>query len=347
MDKINKNFTPCSCVNSTCYHENNQQQCQQIIKSSGYLSDYSKKDKIWDVHKYENDQVTDIFMRFAELSGSERFRKWAERTGACSQWLDFAWSDPDLKTGEILLKLFQADFCRVRTCPICSWRRSLKHKARLLERLPEIEKKYPKSRWLYLTLTVRNCEIEELRDTIRAMNKGFIRMKSQKCWKALGWIKNIEVTRGKDDSSMPNSAHPHFHILLHMPNSYFKNHYIKHDEWVLIWQKCMKLDYEPDVDIRAVRANAKKGKTSMVAVVSEMAKYSTKPKTFINHPEWFIEYANQVHRMRFVDSGGSLKGILSDDYDDLIKINEDEEAGEKDADVRFNWHREIKHYLKQ
>lgn len=344
MDKINENFTQCCDSNCKQIHENNQP-CQNNKKlvNPNYLSSISEKDKLWDRHKYENDQITNIFARFAELSKNERFRKWSERTGSCAEWLEFAWSDPDIDTGEILLKLFIASFCKVRTCPVCQWRRSLKHKARLLERLPNIEKKYPKSRWLFLTLTVRNCAINELKNTIKSMNKGFANMKKQKKWQALGWIKTIEVTRGDD-----NSAHPHFHILLHMPSSYFGKNYIKQDEWVKIWQKCMKLDYAPNIDIRAIKPNKKKGKDSIVAVISEIAKYATKPKTFIENPSWFIEYAQQIHSMRFVDSGDSLRGILKDDYDDLIEINEEEEGeGKSDADMRFNWHTEIKHYLKQ
>jgi len=305
-------------------------------KNFNNLCNISQKDKIWDQHKFENDCITDIFY----LINNSGFKKWAERTDSCANWLDFMWSEPNLKTGEIFLKLFNASFCRVRTCPICQWRKSLKHKARLLDRLPIIENEYINSRWLFLTLTVRNCYIQDLKNTIQSMNKGFANLKKQKKWKALGWIKTIEVTRGSN-----NSAHPHFHILLHMPNSYFSRNYISKMKWVEIWQKCMQLNYAPNLDIRIVKPNGK-GKNALTSAIAEIAKYTTKPKTFINNPNWFIQYSSQIHRMRLVDTGGSLRGILSNDYDDLIIIDEEnkKEDDSKNLDLRFNWDRNSKHY---
>ncbi|WP_227160405.1 protein rep, partial [Enterobacter cloacae] len=39
---------------------------------------------------------------------------------------------------------------------------------------------YPSSRWLFLTLTVRNCEIGELGTVLTAMNAAFKRMEKRK-----------------------------------------------------------------------------------------------------------------------------------------------------------------------
>ena len=54
--------------------------------------------------------------------------------------------------------------------------------------------------------------------------------------------------------------------------------------------------------------------------------------------------------MRFVDTGGSLRGILSDDYD-LINIDEepDNEDNEKNEnpDLFFDWKKEISNYVKR
>ena len=319
-------------INCTCSSHNNQ-----------YLSSISAKDKPWDTHKLESEAITAIFDNIGKNDENKHiFTKWSERTLACSEWLGFCWQEATKE--EIILKLTVANLCRVRSCPICSWRRSLKAKARLLERLPKIMEEYPTSRWLFLTLTVRNCDISELRNTVKKMNKGFALMKKRKFWKAIGWIKSIEVTRGKD-----NSAHPHFHILLHMPASYFQGvNYIKQSKWVEIWQKVMKLDYSPNVDIRSVKPNHKKGKNDLVSVVSEIAKYATKPKTLIENPDWFKIYCIQIHRMRFVDSGGTLRGILADDYDDLINIEEEENLDEEKKEVvRFNWEKKEKHYVRK
>ncbi|MBE3060577.1 protein rep, partial [Klebsiella pneumoniae] len=72
---------------------------------------------------------------------------------------------------------------------------------------------YPDSRWMFLTLTVRNCVIEELGETLSRMNTAFQRLKDRKELRPVqGWIRTTEVTRGSD-----GSAHPHFHTLMMVP----------------------------------------------------------------------------------------------------------------------------------
>ncbi|MCE4093435.1 protein rep, partial [Klebsiella pneumoniae] len=80
---------------------------------------------------------------------------------------------------------------------------------------------YPDSRWMFLTLTVRNCAIGELGDTLSRMNTAFQRLKDRK---VQGWIRTTEVTRGSD-----GSAHPHFHTLMMVPPGMLNGKsYVKH-----------------------------------------------------------------------------------------------------------------------
>lgn len=45
--------------------------------------------------------------------------------------------------------------------------------ARFYQSLPKIVTEHPAARWLFLTLTVRNCSIDALGETLTAMNAGF------------------------------------------------------------------------------------------------------------------------------------------------------------------------------
>lgn len=68
--------------------------------------------------------------------------------------------------------------------------------ARFYQSLPKIVADYPDGRWMFLTLTVRNCAIEDLGETLTAMNAAFQRMKVRKEFKSVqGWIRTTEVTR--------------------------------------------------------------------------------------------------------------------------------------------------------
>jgi hypothetical protein len=55
-------------------------------------------------------------------------------------------------------------------------------KAKAYKILPKVLIDYPKVRWVFLTLTVRNCEITNLRDTLVWMNKAFKRLSELKDW---------------------------------------------------------------------------------------------------------------------------------------------------------------------
>ncbi|MFO5558388.1 protein rep, partial [Klebsiella pneumoniae] len=71
-------------------------------------------------------------------------------------------------------------FCRVLHCPVCEWRRALMWQARFYQSLPRIVADYPDARWMFLTLTVRNCAIGELGETLNRINMAFQRLKDRK-----------------------------------------------------------------------------------------------------------------------------------------------------------------------
>lgn len=97
--------------------------------SSPALSDLSEKDKPWDIHRSESDQIENHY------KGTE-FNRYGDRIHFCSEFLDFLLK-PTQKEGELKLKLKGARFCRVRTCMVCNWRKSLMYKSRVYKSLPK------------------------------------------------------------------------------------------------------------------------------------------------------------------------------------------------------------------
>jgi plasmid rolling circle replication initiator protein Rep len=292
-----------------------------------YLSDVSPQDKLWDKHRGFADRVESYYV------GSE-FDRYADRMSFCSQLLEFGLNASLDDT--IKLKLRGAKFCRVRHCPVCQWRRSLMWKARAYQVLPKIVSHYPTHRWLFITLTIKNCPIGELRDTLTQMNKGFKRMVERKLFPAVGWLRSTEVTRGRD-----GNAHPHFHCLLMVPSSYFSHGYIKQHEWVELWRDCMRLDYNPVIDVRAVH----KGNNPS-SLVPELLKYVTKESDLVADREWFLELTRQLHKMRAVATGGVLKEFLKEleqEPEDLIGDDGDE-MSEDYGRLLFGWKRDMRRY---
>lgn len=309
---------------------------------NGSLTAYSARDKPWDEHRGASD---DVSMIYASAVGFERY---AQRMSDCSGLLQFAWAD-NIETGETCLKLSKAQFCRVRHCPVCQWRRSLMWQARFYQSLPTIVQEHPKARWLFLTLTVRNMPVCELRDALQHMNKSWQRLIKRKEFKAVqGWIRTTEITRGKD-----GSAHPHFHILLMVPPSWFRGQtYVKQQRWVELWGDCLQVDYAPTVDIRTVkpRHDGESGLAiteQLRGAVSETLKYAVKPSDMVDDPDWFLTMTEQVHKLRFIATGGALKDALRVDdesNDDLIVASDQEaETGDK---LSFSWRPTMRHYVK-
>ena len=295
--------------------------------SAPALSDLSSKDKPWDKHRSFADRVEGMY------SGSE-FQRYSDRIHYCSELLKFGLSLADDDT--LKLKLRAARFCRVRHCPVCQWRRSLMWKAKAYKVLPKIIEQYPKYRWLFLTLTQKNVPITELKVTLVEMNRAFQRLSQLKAWPAIGWLRSMEVTKGRD-----GKAHPHFHCLLMVPPGYFAGkNYLKQAEWVVMWRKSMRLDYDPVLDVQAV----KQGKQPM-ELVPELLKYCTKESDLVGDREWFLELTRQMHKMKAVTTGGVLKQYLKEleeEPKDLIGEGDAELLSE--ASLLFGWKRQEKRY---
>jgi plasmid rolling circle replication initiator protein Rep len=198
-------------------------------------------------------------------------------------------------------------------------------------------KDFPTHRWLFVTLTVKNCPITELKNTLAWMNKSWQRLTQLKAWPAEGWLRSTEVTRGKD-----GSAHPHFHTLILVKPGYFGKNYVKQAEWVEMWRRSLRIDYNPVLDVQAV----KKGQQPM-QLVPELLKYCVKESDLVLDREWFLELTHQLHKMKAVVVGGVLRTYLREleqEPEDLIGEDEKGEADLDEGHLYFGWKSKLKKY---
>lgn len=309
------------------------------------LTDYSPKDAPWDVHRCQSDDVGGIYATAVE------FERYAARMADCGGVLLFGWTiDP--ATWVTALRLRNARFCRVRNCPVCQWRRSLMWQARFYQSLPLIVQEHPKARWIFLTLTVRNCSIGQLAETLKAMNAGWKRLIERREFApVLGWVRTTEVTRGHD-----GSAHPHFHALVMVPPSMLAgSNYVKQGRWVELWRDCMRLDYQPVVDVRAVKDRSPGAAQTLTEAraatlqraVAETLKYSVKPGDMTADPDWFLELTRQTHKRRFVATGGALKDVLRVDEEtdtDFVMADGQVDGLDDGSRLAFNWREAERRY---
>lgn len=327
-----------------------------------YLTDYAPREKFWDDHRRHTEEATHIY-GFADESEYLFARRLGERMGKCSPFLNFAIVAVEGEEGKPKFKLVYAWFCKVRTCPVCQWRRSLMHRARFLKAFDKLNLGETPSEagvsFIFMTLTVENPDVTDLRTTLSSMSKGWMRFKKRKEFAGvLGWVRSTEVTWS--DKPNPDAAHPHFHVLMMVRNSWFKKSYVSLDSWRKAWKESMRLSYEPwGVHVEKVGRRDENGKKlkgpmrveDLKKSVIETLKYAVKSEDMLTHPDWFLEFTRQVRSLKFIASGGDFKGWFRDEKDesqqDLLLVDEEEQKQETElARMDFEYMAPVKRYTR-
>ena len=189
------------------------------------------------------------------------------RVADCGSFLEY-YVTPEAKT------LHSANFCKDRLCPMCNWRRSLKIFGQVSQVMDELERQ--QYRFLFLTLTVRNCSSEDLPATVQVLYDGWRQLyHKHKIFRRSieGTFRSLEITR----NLKAGTYHPHLHVILAVRPDYFRCGYIPQSEWSYMWRSCCSLDYNPIVDIRTIKPNDK----GLSGAVAEVAKYAVKSSDFL------------------------------------------------------------------
>lgn len=258
------------------------------------------------------------------------------------------------------LKLYQTWFCKSRLCPMCAWRRSLLHANQVRQIVTEAVKREPKGRWLFLTLTTKNTFMaKDLSAEISQMNVALRNLFRRKrlAKNILGFLRATEVTKNRQDGSY----NQHMHVLLFVRSTYFKDseNYISQAEWQKLWQKAMKLDYEPIVNVKAVKPkNRATGEKGLLGAVYEVAKYPVKSVDFLTGDDEenqavVDDLEHALSQKRLVAFGGLLKVIQkelnltsADDKDaDLIHVGEEDNVEKTQKELIATWDNQRKNYF--
>lgn len=175
-----------------------------------------------------SDQIADVVGGFAEhkraaielardiLPHSIWYRDRAPKISQCGTFIRLQPSADD----SAVVQLTSSNLCRVRLCPMCEWRLSLRRYVALRAAVDYLG---DSCAWLHLVLTVPNVSGAELSGAISALYarfRTFWRDKRPLPW--LGYYRGLEITynAARDD------FHPHLHCLIAVDPKYFKSrHY--------------------------------------------------------------------------------------------------------------------------
>jgi plasmid rolling circle replication initiator protein Rep len=288
-----------------------------LYKFQDSLIDRSGSGRIrpWKFKKINNIFLSEVYQGIDEKK-SLRLRE-------CATYLEFCVSQSEK------MSLKSGNFCRVRLCPMCTWRRSLKIYSQVSKIMNGIQS-VGTYRYLFLTLTVRNCVGEDLSSVLDGLFYAWNKFSKFKRFRNVvrGWYRGLEVTH---NLSM-NTFHPHFHCVLVVDRSYFAwKNYTPHGIWTDLWKKALGVEYTPIVNI-------KKTYDVQAKSIAEMAKYTVKDTDYIKPWDWeltveIVRVLDKVlnHR-RLVAFGGLFKEwhkkLNLDDVVDGDLVHVDSECAE-------------------
>lgn len=311
----------------------------------------------------------------------------AERLRDCASWLEFS------RYADGSRRLRTANFCRVRLCPMCQWRRALRNAAQVRRVVDAMSldavNNGHRVHWLILTLTIRNCSGDDLSRTLDDLSTAWDRLTHRKVMRdVIGWYRGLEIVHDTDPiitqerfdrakkyykarglrvgDVNPNydMYHPHYHLLLAVPDSVCRQRYVAiREQWAAAWQSCLRVDYLPDTDVRRCVGKSRSdddpldNDVDMGAAVAEVAKYACKDGDYIVPDDWdltldTVRLLDKVlDKRRLVAYGKQCKtwhkrlNLQDVDSDNADLVTEDGETGaEVVASEVYYWYTGYRQY---
>ena len=321
-----------------CNTNNNNENGILEIGTGEILSDKKQngEEKPWKKHKMNSLKLHSLYGKALKIDNSVITESRMKNLEECGNNLLFSVNDKNEK------KFKSAYFCRLRTCPMCNWRKSLKMFAQTNKIANKILEQNSSTRFIFITFTVKNCSADKLSQTIDMMNMGFKRLtdkskgvKITEKFKSnmLGYIRAMEVTYKQEE----DTYHPHIHCIFAVKAQYFTKGYIKKSEWQYIWGECCDIEYEPIVKVQTI-------KNSTAKAVAEVAKYPVKMDELANYQDEnkaikaLIVFTKILKGRRLITFGGVFadikKQLKLDDVETGDLVNLEDEQKENFQEIK-------------
>lgn len=214
-------------------------------------------------------------------------------------------------------KLYKANSCKNRFCPVCAWRKARKDALGLSLMMQYIKQEENKE-FIFLTLTTPNVMSDELENEIKRYNNSFRKLIKRKKVDSVikGYVRKLEITYNKKR----DDYNPHFHVLIAVNKSYFtdKRYYISQQEWLDLWRDVTGISEITQVQVQKIRQNNNKE-------LYEMAKYSGKDSDYLINQKVFDAFYKSLKGKQVLVYSGlfkeAKKKLKNGDLDYLKEID--------------------------
>lgn len=202
-------------------------------------------------------------------------------------------------------KIETAFFCKLRLCPGCAWRSSLKSAAAVATIAQKMQN--DKFTMLFVTLTIPNVPASELRKACLKLNSDFSKLMKRKAYSV--WADNIrklEITYNHERDDF----HPHLHVIVFVRPGYFgrkSQGYITRAKLLDDWRNVTSDTRITQVDIRRCK-NRENGSNAIL----EVAKYSAKASDYTISEHVFDVMYDTLYHLRTMTYSGLTKRLKAD-----------------------------------
>ncbi|MFT8358648.1 protein rep [Bifidobacterium aquikefiri] len=277
--------------------------------------------------------------RIAAIWGKVGEAKKAQAIRECTSLVTYEHYLSDDDPSKDRWTLAHGTFCNQRTCPICTWRRSVRNRLKLQaimnfahkQNQQEHPKRFDTEHFrnpLFLTITIPSVEGKDLRNAVHDLLKAWRQMTRNPdrspLWSRglVGYWRSLEVTR----NAKTGLYHPHLHVLFLATTAYYVDRsrtdnrstlYRTHDAWQSAWSrayaKVTGCKSNLIVDARAVQGK------DLEKAVAEVTKYVTKDETMLSTKlddhelcERLTTLDGAIRGVKLVDQGGVIDRIMQE-----------------------------------
>ncbi|MGE3992861.1 MAG: protein rep [Pseudorhodoplanes sp.] len=198
--------------------------------------------------------------------------------------------------------------CRSRFCVPCTAKNTAHDRKKAHELLDGVFEQVGEVRTLFLTLSSKNRDIDEVADMFNDHDAALRRFwrNSRVQQATLGSFTAFECdVRGTRENP---EAGVHSHSVVFVDPAVFSDHrYLRQREWAQIWGQALRVSYRPIVDVRVVRnRDGESGAAAVRAIIPELCKYVIDPGSLVQHdaagltanPRVVLALARALHRRR-------------------------------------------------
>ena len=235
--------------------------------------------------------------------------------------------------GQGRYKLMPNYTCGVRFCPVCrffSIRKELGKFHQVFKKI-QADEYLKRARYYYLTLTLKDVPVGQLKDSIAHLNDSFERLLEKKDIKKFVLGSSSYLHIGLNDY---DRVQPHLHVVMMFKSSYVSKQLLNKSQWASLWQEAAHEEYLPFIECSRIG----KGTIENPSDYQDLSKrliYSMKTLEMSDidkYPSTYLQVFSLMKDVRKVSHKGVIRTLRAEVKADYAAILKEKNRASNDYD---------------